>query len=136
MENNKLSTNAAAELLIVEVIQAFLWSGFCVYLAVYGHQYEMMYKDFGMTLPKLTAFFVDLPHLIRHQWPLAVGAIVVWTGVSSGIGCAFNLLPSPAGRYAWYTLVVLLPLACCLAAPIVLQLPMQDLMEHLSSGKK
>jgi type IV pilus assembly protein PilC len=66
--------------------------------------FESVFKQFGGHLPKLTQFMVGMSHLIRHQWYLVIGVVVI------SVTAFVKWKKTKAGRAQWDAFKLRIPM--------------------------
>ncbi len=115
------------------VIHGALWIGLVTVLLRIVPRYKRVYADFGMKLPLLTEWLIDISDLMLEFWPLLIVVMAVFLALNGGI--SFLLYSYRSLRWAywlWFTFMALLPLGAGFLVALGIWEPLTELYEGLS----
>jgi type II secretory pathway component PulF len=115
------------------VIHGILWVPFLHAMLLWMPRLKNMFADFGMKLPLLTEWSIDLSDLMVECWPIIIVLWLVFLAVDGYV--SYLLYRTPGFRWAywlWFTFLAVVPLCAGYLVAFGILEPFVDLGFRLS----
>jgi len=113
------------------LVHGLAWAPFFVTLLIYVPRYKKMFADFGLKLPWVTEFLIDLSDMFAEAFPFVPAILSLCVVLDGWLLYCLRRWSRPLS-WVWFVLLLIAGIVAFFIVRLAVMLPMVELMEGLA----